>query len=235
MRDNSVLLITGTSRGIGKYLAEYYVKRGLTVVGCSRSKPETETAPNYLSLTADIRVESEVVSLVTMIRERFGRLDIAINNAAVNPALSLSLMTSMAATGDTFNTNVLGTFAVSREAAKVMMRRKFGRIINIGSMAARHEVPGEAIYSASKSAIHTLTRVMAKELYPHGITCNVVAPSAIETDMMKAIDPAALKDVLARNAIPHVGTFSDVSHAIDFLIQPESQAITGQILYLGGA
>jgi 3-oxoacyl-[acyl-carrier protein] reductase len=102
-------------------------------------------------------------------------------------------------------------------------------------MAARHEVAGEAIYSASKAAIQTLTRVMAKEFYRYGITCNAIAPAAIETDMMNAVPRDALRDVLARNAIPEMGRLEDVSNAVDWLIQPESQAVTGQVIFLGGA
>ena len=129
------------------------------------------------------------------IRAKYGRLDIAINNAAVNPALALSLLTSTQAVAQTAMTNVLGTFAVSREAARLMMRGKWGRIINFSSMAVRHELPGEATYSASKAAVHALTRVMAKELFRYGITCNVIAPSAIETDMMAAVPRGALQEV----------------------------------------
>ena len=89
---------------------------------------------------------------------------------------------------ETIEINLLGTFLMCREAAKVMMQNKFGRIINFGSMAVKHEVQGEAIYTASKAAIVSLTKILAKEVYPYGITCNVVAPSAIETELMKPIE-----------------------------------------------
>ena len=229
--EHPVILITGSSKGIGKYLAEYYCDKGFSVVGCSRSPAPDAT---YHHITCDIRIESDVVALINFIREKFGRLDVVINNAAINPTLSLALMTSTSAATDTFNTNVIGTFTVSREAAKLMMRKKSGRIINFSSMAAKHEVSGEAIYSASKAAIQSLTRVMAKELYSSGITCNVIAPSALDTDLMAAIDKDALQAVLARNAVPLVGEFSDISNTIDWLIKPESMAVTGQVIYMGG-
>jgi 3-oxoacyl-[acyl-carrier protein] reductase len=116
-----------------------------------------------------------------------------------------------------------------------MMRNKSGRIICLSSMAVRHEVSGEAIYTASKSAVHSLVRVMAKELFPLGITCNIVAPSALPTELMASVPQDALKEVLRRNAIPHAGEFTDVTNATDFLVRPESHAITGQVLFLGGA
>jgi 3-oxoacyl-[acyl-carrier protein] reductase len=236
MPDRQVVLITGASRGIGRYLVDHYLERGLTVIGCSRGiQPADLKSENYHHFTADIRVETEVVAMMNSIRQRFGRLDILLNNAAVNPTMSLTMMTSMKAANDTFGTNVLGTFVVSREAAKIMMRAKFGRIVCFSSMAARHEVPGEALYSASKAAIHSLARVMAKEFNSFGITCNVIAPAALPTELMKAVNQEALQEVLKRNAIPKMGEFSDVSNAIDFLIKSESHAITGQVIYLGGA
>ncbi|MGZ3798030.1 MAG: SDR family oxidoreductase [Pseudobdellovibrionaceae bacterium] len=230
-----VVLITGVSRGIGHFLATEYLSKGFEVVGCSRGPANDLQAESFTHIPADITVESEVTQLFSQIRKKFGRLDVAINNAAVNPTISLSLMTSMSSAMATLQTNVLGTFVVSRESAKLMMRGNFGRIINFSSMAAKHEVIGEAIYSASKSAVHSMTRVMAKEFYQYGITCNVVAPSAVQTHLMSAINTEALHKVLERNAIPQIGRFEDISNTIDWLIKPESQSITGQIIYLGGA
>lgn len=235
MADRRTILITGSSRGIGHDLAQHFVACGFNVIGCSRSPTEPITAPNYTHVAGDIGVEGDVIEIFRVVRQRFGGLDVLVNNAAVNPALSLALLTSARAASQTLTTNVLGTFLVSREAAKLMMRSNWGRIINIGSMAVRHEVPGEALYSASKAALHSLTRVMAKELYRYGVTCNVIAPSAVETELTAAIPRDALKEVLARNAIPEIGTVADLINAIDWLIREESQAITGQIIYLGGA
>ena len=134
----------------------------------------------------------------------------------------------------TVEVNLLGTFLMSREIAKLMMKNSYGRIINFSSMAVKHEVEGEAIYIASKAAIISFTRVFAKEVYPFGITCNVISPSAIETDLMNGIEENALKNVLSRNAIKTKGKMEDVSNTVDWLIKPESSAITGQVIYLGG-
>jgi 3-oxoacyl-[acyl-carrier protein] reductase len=121
-----------------------------------------------------------------------------------------------------------------REAVKLMMKNSFGRIINLSSMAVKHEVEGESVYTSSKAAINSFSRVLAKEIYQLGITCNVIAPSAIETDLMKAVNSDALQEVLNRNVIKAKGSFEDVSNLIDFLIKKESKSITGQIIYLGG-
>lgn len=235
MAERRVALITGSSRGIGRHLVQHLVARNFEVVGCSRSAVESMEAANHTHVVADVGLEEDIAKLFRAIRTKYGRLDIVINNAAVNPAIGLSMLTTRSAATETLMTNVLGTFSVSREAAKLMMRGKWGRIINFSSMAARHEVAGEAIYSASKAAIQTLTRVMAKEFYRYGITCNAIAPAAIETDMMNAVPRDALREILARNAIPEMGRLEDVSNAVDWLIQPESQAVTGQVIFLGGA
>jgi 3-oxoacyl-[acyl-carrier protein] reductase len=235
MAEQRVALITGSSRGIGRHLVQHLVARNFEVVGCSRSVDEAMEAANYTHVVADVGLEEDIAKLFRAIRIKYGRLDIVINNAGVNPAIGLSMLTTRSAATETLMTNVLGTFSVSREAAKLMMRGKWGRIVNFSSMAARHEVAGEAIYSASKAAVQTLTRVMAKEFYRYGITCNAIAPAAIETDMMNAVPRDALRQVLARNAIPEMGRFEDVSNAVDWLIQPESQAVTGQVIFLGGA
>jgi 3-oxoacyl-[acyl-carrier protein] reductase len=135
---------------------------------------------------------------------------------------------------NTININFIGTFLLSREAAKVMMKNNFGRIINLGSMAIRHEEKGEAIYTASKAAVVSFTKILAKEIYQQGITCNVVSPSAIDTDLLQGIGSAALEKVLQRNAIPEIGTVKELISTLDWLIDPVNNKITGQHIYLGG-
>ena len=235
MADSPVILITGTSRGIGNHLALHFLGAGARVIGCSRTDQTSIDHENYSHFSLDVGSEPEVVEMFRSIRSEFGRLDAAINNAAVNPTLSLVAMTPYAAAEQTMRTNFLGPFVVAREAVKLMMRNKFGRIINLGSMASRHEVQGESLYTASKAALNAFTRVLAKETAAHGITVNVVAPAALETELMAAIDPVKLKEVLQRNAIPHLGTFPEIAHTVEWLLKPESSAITGQVIYLGGA
>ena len=234
MTKRRVMVITGTRKGIGKYLAEYYAEKEFYVVGCSRGDVDFEL-DNYQHFCLDVSEESSIKRMFTEIRKKYGRLDILINNAGVNYALSPVLLIPYESAMKTIKINLLGTFLMSREAAKIMMKKSFGRIINFGSMAVKHEVKGEAIYTASKAAIVSFTRVIAKEFYSYGITCNVISPSAIDTDLMKNVNNDALHEVLSRNTIPDLGKFEDVSHTIDWLIRSKSVAITGQNIYLGGA
>jgi len=229
-----VLFITGTSKGIGNYLAKHYANNGYQVIGCSRSKFDSLEMSNYRHFEVDVSIEKDVVSLFKDIAKTYKKIDIVINNAAVNSTLSMVAMTSFEKMKSTMEINYLGTFLVCREAVKLMVRNKFGRIINMSSMAVKHEVSGEAGYTASKAAVVSLSRVLAKEVYPFGITCNVIAPSALDTDLMQSIPKDALKDVLKRNAILSLGEPSDIINAIDWISKPESHSITGQVIYLGG-
>ena len=233
MNVKPVMLITGTRTGIGKALVAHYIGQGFQVIGCSRSEVGLKS-DNYRHCYLDISDERAVKKMFRTIRKDYGRLDILINNAGVNYALSPVLLVPYESALKTIEINVLGTYLTSREAVKIMMKKSFGRIINIGSMAVRHEIKGEAIYTASKAAISSFTRVLAKEVFNNGITCNVVSPSTINTDLMKNVDSNALYEVLNRNAVPNIGKIENIINVIDWLIRPNSDNITGQIIYLGG-
>jgi len=229
----SVMLITGTSKGIGNYLANYYVLKGFTVIGCSRSMCEIKNE-NYIHIIADLSNEDEILNIFKTIRKKYKRLDILINNAAINPAILNVAFLPYKTIQNIYNVNVFAPIMFCRESIKLMIRNRFGRIINVGSMATRHEVAGEALYTSTKASINAFTRVLSKEVAASGITANVIAPSVIETELSKAINKDALKEVLNRNAIKKYGDFIDVSTSIDFLISEESKSVTGQIIYLGG-
>ena len=229
------ILITGTSRGIGKFLALHYHKLGYNVIGCSRAQLHEEIGRNYHHFSVDITNEIQVIEMFSEIKSNFSALDYLINSAGINTANSLSILTSVKSATETLNTNLLGTFLITREAVKLMIRNHFGRIINLGSMATKHEVEGEAIYTASKGGVYSMTRVIAKELNSFGITCNVISPAAIDTTLMKQVDALKFKLVLKRNAIQSIGSLEDIAHLTDFLLSNKSSCITGQNIFLGGA
>jgi len=233
MIQKSVMLITGTSRGIGEHLVEHYLQKGFYIIGCSRSEADIQ-ADNYVHLCISITDEVAVKNMFRKIRSEFGRLDILINNAAINCGPCPVSMLPYESARQAIETNLLGTFLTCRESVKLMTRNSYGRIVNFGSMAVRHEVKGEAIYTASKAAISAFTKVLAKETHRSGITCNVISPSAIQTNLIANIDTDKLFEVLGRNAIPKLGKTEDIVNAIDWLIEPGSQTITGQTIYLGG-
>ena len=132
-------------------------------------------------------------------------------------------------------TNVRGTFLVSRESAKLMQKRKWGRIVNLSSVAVPLHIEGEAVYAASKGAVEVLTRVMAHEFASFGITVNAVGPSPVQTDLIRNVPADRIQELVSRLAIKRLGTPEDVMNVIEFFIRPESGQITGQVIYLGGA
>jgi len=227
-----VTLITGTRKGIGRYLAEHYVRQGHRVIGCSRG-PIDWAVEGYDHYVADVVDEVAVKAIFSNIRKEYGRLDHLINNAGI-AAMNHCLLTPLAVVHNVLNTNLVGTFLFCREAARLMEPRRYGRIINFATVAVPLKLAGEAIYAASKAAVITLTEVLARELAAFGITVNAVGPTPVETDLIRSVPNDKIDRLLAQQAIPRLGTFEDIANVIDFYVRPESAFITGQCLYLGG-
>ncbi|MAZ07967.1 MAG: oxidoreductase [Rickettsiales bacterium] len=226
------MLITGTSRGIGNYLAKHYLELGYTVFGCSRSEVKINSK-NYLHTSCNISDSKSVKSMLTKIRKDYGGLDILINNAGI-ASMNHSLLTKSDTVNKIFKTNFLGTFLLSRESAKLMQLNKFGRIVNFTTVAVPLNLEGEAIYASSKAAVCSLTKILAKEFGGFNITVNAIGPTPIKTDLIKSIPSNKIDSIINQQAIRRYGTFEDTSNVIDFFISSRSDFITGQILYLGG-
>jgi 3-oxoacyl-[acyl-carrier protein] reductase len=230
--DSQVVLITGTRRGIGRHLAEHFAGRGARVVGCSR-EPIDWQLDGYTHVVADVSQESDVKTLMSQVQREFGRLDVAINNAGI-ASMNAALLTPTATVDRIMATNFRGTVLVCREAAKLMLRRKYGRIVNLSTIAVPMRLEGEAAYAASKSAVVTYSQILARELGPLGITVNVVGPTPIETDLIRHVPKDKIQRILDHQAIKRLGQFEDVANVIDFFVKPESEYVTGQVIYLGG-
>ena len=230
--DSRVVLITGTRKGIGRYLVEHLTKSGYIVEGCSRQAPDW-TLPNYTHHLVDVTDEAQVNAMIRDIGRRRGRLDVAINNAGI-ASMNHSLLTPVATLDRLMATNFRGTFLVCRESAKLMQKRRYGRIINFGTVALPLRLEGEAIYAASKSAVVAFTQVLAFELGSFGITCNVIGPTPIDTDLIRGIPKAKIDEIIGRLAVRRLGKLEDVANVVDFFMKSESDFVTGQVIYLGG-
>ena len=229
---NPVTVITGTRKGIGKYLAEHYVAKGHTVIGCSRGDIDWQLS-NYEHFMLDVSDEKNVKRLFSSIRKKYGRVDNLINNAGI-ASMNHSLLTPASTVQKVLSTNVLGTFLFCREAAKLMKKTKYGRMVNFTTIAVPLKLEGEAAYVASKAGVKSLTEVLAREYAEYRITVNAIGPVPIETDLIRAVPKDKIQNLLDRQAIHRFGMFDDVTNVIDFYLKPESSFITGQTLYLGG-
>ena len=227
-----VALVTGSRKGIGRRVAEHLAARGYRVVGCSR-EPADWSAAGYEHRIADVTVEPEVVALVGGIRRDLGTPAVLINNAGV-ASMNHALLTPGETADRVLRTSVLGTFLVSRECGKLMMRERFGRIVNFTSVAVPLALEGEAVYVAAKGAVEALTRTLAREFGPMGITVNSIGPGPLDTDLTRAVPPEKIQALVERMAVRRRTTFEDVTNVVDFLVLPESSAVTGQTIYLGG-
>jgi 3-oxoacyl-[acyl-carrier protein] reductase len=232
MSDAPVTLITGARKGIGRFLAERYVKQGHHVIGCSRKDADFK-AKGYTHHLVDVTDEAAATQMFAAIAKEFGRLDNLISNAGI-AAMNHAVLTPMKTVNDVLSTNVAGTFLFAREAARLMQKKKYGRIVNFTSVAVPLALEGEAIYAASKAAVASLTEILARELAPMGITVNAVGPTPVETDLVRNVPKDKMDALLKRQALPRMGTMDDVANVVDFYLSRESGFVTGQVLYLGG-
>ena len=227
------MVITGTRKGLGKHLVEHYSRAGWEVIGCSR-QPVDYSVPSYRHFSLDVADEGAVGEMFAEIGRDNGHVDVLINNAGI-ASMNHVLLTPLSTVADIFKTNVLGTFLFSRQAARLMSRRRFGRIVNIVTVATPLKLEGEAAYASSKAAVVALTEIMAREFSDLGITVNAVGPGPLDTDLIRKVRKDKIEKLLGQLAIKHLGEMTDVTNVIDFLIAPESGAVTGQTIYLGGA
>lgn len=226
------VLITGARKGIGRYLCEYYLEAGEQVIGCSRDDSDL-THDNYQHYGVDVADEKAVGKMMRDIRRQHGRLGALLNNAGI-ASMNAAVLTPMKTVERVFTTNVFGSILMCREAAKLMIPKKAGRIVNFATVATPLRLEGESTYAASKAAIVNFTQVLAKELGGYGITVNALGPTPIYTDLLRGVSDDKIDTLIERQSIKRVGEMRDVSNALDFFLADDSDFITGQIVYLGG-
>lgn len=229
---NRIIIITGTRKGIGRYLTEYFLAEGDIVYGCSRRETDLEHS-NYHHMRLDVADEMAVMKFVRIVYREQKRIDILINNAGI-ASMNHFLLTPYFTAQKVFNTNFMGTFLMCREVAKFMVKAKSGRIINYSTVAVALNLQGELIYSSSKAAVEQLTRVLAGEIGASNVTVNAIGPTPIDTDLIKHVPAEKIQELIDRQNIKRLGNYEDILNVILFFIAPDSGFITGQTIYLGG-
>jgi 3-oxoacyl-[acyl-carrier protein] reductase len=237
-----VAVVTGGSRGIGRAVALELARRGAKVIVNYNKSPEAAEAVvneikaaggNAAAFQADVSTSAAAQSLIKFAIDTFGDLHILVNNAGITKDMLIMLM-SEEDWDAVLDTNLKSTFNCSKAAVKHMMRKRYGRIINIASVAGQMGNPGQTNYSASKAGQIGFTKALAREVASRSITVNAVAPGFVDTEILSSMAPetleAALKLVpLARKAQPE-----EIAYAVAFLASDQAAFITGQVLGVDG-
>lgn len=236
-----VAVITGGSRGIGAATAGALAERGAAVVVSGRDGDRLQAVVkdlegrgvSALGVVADVARREDADRLVDATKERFGRIDVLVNNAGM---IRDGLLVRMRDEDwdRVIEVNLRGAFLLTRAAAKVMMRQKSGRIINVTSAAGAMGNAGQANYSAAKAGLIGLTKASARELAHWSILVNAVAPGLIDTDMAAAVPADAREALLAQVPLKRIGTVQDVAEVIAFLAGDGAAYITGQVVHVNG-
>jgi 3-oxoacyl-[acyl-carrier protein] reductase len=230
-----VALVTGASRGIGRAIAVHLARCGATVAGVARTVAGLEgtlTAIREAGGTAE-GFAADVARVIEEIEARFPKIQILVNNAGVTRD-GLMLRMEDDAWQEVIDTNLKGTFQFCRALGAIMMRQRYGRIINITSVSGLMGNPGQANYSASKAGVIGFTKTIARELASRGITVNAVAPGFITTDMTNVLPDKIKTEVKERVPVRRLGEPEDIADLVAYLASPSAGYITGQVIAVDG-
>ena len=231
------ILITGGSRGIGAECVRRFAAEGNVVSFIYNSSDgqagELSRETDALPIKADVSDLNALKLAVTVAAAKMGGVDVLVNNAGVS-LIKLFTDVTDEELQRVFNVNLMGASVAAREVAKIMVKEHFGRIINIGSVWGRVGASCEVVYSASKAGLEGLTRALAKELGPSGITVNCIEPGVIDTEMNSELDEEALCALCDETPLCRIGKTSDVADAVLWLASEKAGFVTGQVIGIDG-
>ncbi|MCW2478167.1 3-oxoacyl-ACP reductase FabG [Candidatus Symbiopectobacterium sp. NZEC135] len=236
--EGKIALVTGASRGIGRAIAETLVARGATVVGTATSENGAQAISEWLGANGkgymlNVADQASVEAVLTAIRADFGEIDILVNNAGITRDNLLMRMKDDE-WQDIIDTNLTSVFRLSKAVLRAMMKKRFGRIVTIGSVVGTMGNGGQANYAAAKAGLIGFSKSLAREVASRGITVNVVAPGFIETDMTKALTEEQRAGILSQVPANRLGDAKEIASAVAFLASDEAGYITGETLHVNG-
>jgi len=227
-----VIVITGTSKGIGLQLSRYYTECGHQVIGCSRTEAGFEHN-KYDHYQVDVTNADEIQAFAYDVGKKYKVIDALINNAGA-ASMNHFTLTDPETAERLMKLNYLSAFACSRSFFKLLRKAEHPRIINFSTVAVPLNLEGELAYSASKAAVESMTKILAKELGAFKITVNAVGPAPTKTGLIANVPKDKIESLLQQQAIKRFAEFEDIIQVINFYIDEKSDFITGQIIYLGG-
>jgi len=241
MTEKRVAIVTGGSRGIGAAIVKSLAKDGMHVVAIARNMDKLQQVVSEVeaaggtaeAVTCDIGDSKGLAAAIEGIAEKHGRLDVLVNNAGITKD-GLLLRMEDEDFDSVINTNLKSAFVAIRSAARLIMRSKTGRIINISSVAGVAGNPGQANYSASKAGLIGLSKTVAREFAGKGITCNVIAPGFITTDMTDVLNDKIKEGVKQVIPLRRFGEASEIAAAVSFFASEGAAYVTGQVLCVDG-
>lgn len=233
-----IALVTGASRGIGRAIAEELVNKGFTVIGTATSEKGADAISDYLGengkgLVLNVTSLESINALLEQIKQQFGDIDVLVNNAGITRD-NLMMRMKEEDWDIILQTNLSSVFHLSKAVLRSMMKKRFGRIISIGSVVGSMGNPGQANYCAAKAGIIGFSKALAKEVASRGITVNIVAPGFIATDMTDALTEEQKAATLAQVPAGRLGEPKDIAKAVAFLASDDAAYITGETLHVNG-
>ena len=235
-----IALVTGAAKGIGLAIAKRLSKDGMTVVLNTHHALDddvkqqlSDQGVTFDNLVGDVANEDDAQAMIDSLLEKYGQIDVLVNNAGINRDKLLS-RTKLSDFKAVIDTNLIGAFNMTKFAMKSMQKSRSGVIVNISSISGLHGNIGQANYSASKAGLVGLTKTAAREGALRNIRCNAVAPGMIETDMTDAVSDAAKEKIIAGIPFGEIGRPEDVANLVAFLAGDESRYITGQVICVDG-